>query len=460
MILSRFHTLSILIVVLAANALPGFGADGKKADKSSAPRSASDKAFQKVKREFHQKIRNKKPAERIAALRLLQDFPTGDAADLVYVTLLDDKSDEVRTAAVEFLKGWRDREEVAARILQRMTNNTRKDPMDLGAMGGLRVLAGTEDDELQRQVLAYLDEFLGTPQANQYLLHEMIDEQSPAGDTADVLRMLALFTRAQLFDRHFGFRRCVMQGMTQVKSRDAVSHLINQLPRLKGLVQFDVVSHLIKATGQNFADDAAKWKAWWAQNQGVTDLPEKPKIPPPGNYGKFGEYYGIPICAKRIVFVLDTSGSMRGGRLDAAKVELIRAIKEIPREVSFSIVAFNSTVRVWQRELVPASESMKQIAVNVVLEQEARNDTATYDALEAAFELEPEAVYLLSDGAPQGGKIDNPVEIVGSVSTGNRVRRVSIHSVGIDTQDAAVSPFARFMKALAESNWGEFRAVD
>jgi hypothetical protein len=458
--LSRLHTLSFLIVAFAAVMVPASGAAAKEPAKPAAGKAASDKAFQKVKREFQQKIRNKKPAERIAALKLLDEFPTGDAADLVYVTLLDDKSDEVRTAAVELLKAWRDREGVAARILQRMTTNTRKDPMDLRAMGGLRVLAGAEDDDLQRQVLGYLDEFLGTPHANQYLLHEMIDEQSPVGDTEEVLRMLALFTRAQFFDRHFGYRRCVMQGMMQVKSRDAISHLINQLPRLKGLVQFDVVTHLIKTTGQNFADDAAKWKAWWAQNQGAKDLPEKPKIPPPTNYGKFGEYYGIPICAKRIVFVLDTSGSMRAGRLDAAKVELIRAIKEIPREVSFSIVVFNSTVRVWQRELVPANESMKQIAVNVVLEQEARNDTATFDALEAAFELEPEAVYLLSDGAPQGGKIDNPVEIVGSVSTGNRVRRISIHSIGIDTQDAAVSPFARFMKALAESNWGEFRAVN
>jgi hypothetical protein len=328
-------------------------------------------------------------------------------------------------------------------------------------MGGLRVLAGTENESLQLQVLKYLDEFLGTPQADQYLLHEMIDEQSPQGDAEDVLRMLVLFTRAQYFDVHFGYRRCVMQGIMQVKSRNAITHLINLLPRFKGLVQYDVVSHLIAATGQNFADDAAKWKAWWTQNQGVTQLPDKSKIPPPGNYGKFGEYYGIPICAKRVVFVLDTSGSMRGGKLDAAKVELIRAVKELPREVFFDIVIFNSTVRVWQDQLVPANESMKQIAVNIVLDQEARNSTASYDALEAAFALEPEAIYFLSDGAPQGGKIDNPGEIIASVSGVNRVRRVSIHSIGIDTRaDTSVNPFARFMKALATPNWGEYRAVD
>jgi hypothetical protein len=342
-----------------------------------------------------------------------------------------------------------------------MTTATRKDGMDLKAIGALRALAGTEDAALQERVLKYLDEFLGTPQVDQFLLHEMIDAESPRGDAGEMLRMLVLFSRAQFFDADFGFRRCTLQGMAQVKSKDALTHLINLLPRLKGLVQFDVVTHLVVSTGQNFGDDAAKWKAWWAMHQNQPEALEKPKIPPVGSYGKFGDYYGIPICAKRVVFVLDTSGSMRGGKIEAAQTELIRAVRELPREVSFSIVAFDSTVRIWQRELVPATEQMKQIAVNVVLEQQARNDTASYDALEAAFGLNPEAIYFLSDGAPRGGKIDAPGDIIATISKWDRVRRISIHSIGIDTKaDQSVNPFARFMSALADANWGIYRAVD
>ena len=452
--------LPYLLALLMAALVPSSRVDAKEPAKP-AGKVPVDKAFQKVKREFQQKVHHKKPAERIAALKLLEDYPTGDAADLVYVSLLDDHDEVVREAAIDFLKGWRDREDVAARLLARMTAATRKDPMDIRVLGGLRALAGSENENLQREILQYLDEFLGSPHADQFLLHAMIDEESPRGDAEDVLRMLVLFTRAQLFDRHFGYRRCVLQGIMQVKSRTAITHLINLLPRLKGLVQYDVVAHLVAATGQNFADDAAKWKAWWAENQNATQRPDRSKFPPIGEYGKFGEYYGIPICAKRVVFVLDTSGSMRGGKIEAAKVELIRAVKELPREVAFSIIFFNSTLRIWQRELVPASESMKQIAVTLTLEQEARNNTASYDALEAAFDLEPEAIYFLSDGAPQGGKIDNPAEIIATVAAVNRVRRISIHSIGIDTRaDTSVNPFARFMKALAEANWGEYRAVD
>jgi hypothetical protein len=429
--------------------------------KDGKPAKATDKAFLKLKKEYQQKIHNKKPTERIAALKLLSDFPTADSADLVYVTLLDDKADEVRQAAIKLLAFWRGREDVAAKLLQRMTTTTRKDGMDIRAVGALQALAGTEDNELQLQVLNYLNEFLGTQPANLYTLHEMIDTESPRGDAEEVLRMLMLLTRAELFDQHFGFRRCLVQGIMEVKSRNAITHLINLLPKFKGLVQYDAVTHLVAATGQNFGDDAGKWKAWWTANENKKEPTEKEKIPPVGNYGKFGEYYGIPICAKRVVFVLDTSGSMRGGKLDAAKVELIRAVKELHKEVFFSIIIFNSNVRIWQQPLVPANDSMKQIAVNVVLEQDARNNTASFDALEAAFNLEPEAIYFLSDGAPRGGKIDDPGEIISSVSGVNRVRRISIHSIGIDTKaDKSVNPFARFMEGLAKVNWGQYRAVD
>lgn len=451
----RWHGLTAIAIV----GLAGLVAQAKDGSRPTTAKTGTDKAFLAAKRDFQKRIHNKKSEERIAALKLLAEFPTGEAADLVYVSLLDDRAVEVRDAAIDFLAAWRDRSDVTEKLLSRMTNSSRKDGIDIRAIGAIRALGGTEDDALQFRLIAYLNEFLGTGQSDLQLLHAMIDEQAPQGD-ADVLRMLMLFTRTAYFDRHFGLRRCVVQGLTQVKDRDAITHLINLMPRFKGLVQFDVISHLVVSTGQNFGDDAGQWKVWWTEKQNQNSKVDKSKIPPIGSYVKFGEYYGIPICAKRVVFVLDTSGSMRGGKLEAAQTELIRVIRELPKEVHFSIVAFDSSVRVWQRELVQATEQMKHIAVNVVLEQQARGNTASYDALEAAFELNPEAIYFLSDGAPQGGKIDAPTEIIGTISGVNRVRRISIHSIGIDTANPGAAGFARFMQTLAEANWGVYKAVN
>jgi hypothetical protein len=455
--MSNFGRLVSFSAVMAAASLTVCSwSIAKEPARPVAAKAPPDRAFQKAKRDFQQRAHSKKPAERAAALKLLEDFATGDAAELVYVTLLDDKSDEVRHAAIAFLAAWRDRDDVTGKLLQRMGTATRKDGMDIRAVGALEAIAATEDDDVKNQIVAYLDESL--PHANLLLLHTMIDERAARGEPEETLRMLMLFTRAQFFDQNFGYRRCLVQGLMQVKDKDGITELIDLLPRFKGLLQFDVVTHLVAATGQNFGDDAAKWKAWWAANRDGGEPTEKPKIVPIGSYGKFGDYYGIPICAKRIVFVLDTSLSMRGPKIDAAKTELIRVIKELPKEVYFDVIAFDNTVRVWRPELVPATEQLKQMAVNVVIEQPLKFKTCSYDALEAAFGLEPEAIYFLSDGAPFGGKIDDPKEIIAAISSWNRVRRISLHSIGIATSESKV--LEKFMKGLAEGNWGVFKAVN
>lgn len=452
----RFKGLGRAVVVVLGATLVTLATTGGAAKDKVPP----DKAFQKAKKDYQLKARSKKPADRIAALKLLADFPNGEAAEVVYVTLLDDKIDEVREAAVKSLTAICDSSEVTESLLKRMTNSTLKGGMDIRSVGALQALAGTADEDAQRLILKFLNEFLGTSSANLHRLYAMIDEQAAQGEAESVLRMLLLFSQARYFEANFGFRRCIVQGIMQVKDQEGIMHLINLLPRLNGLVQFDVISHLVMATGENFGDDAVKWKAWWAKNKGNNQPPEKSEIPPVGNYGNFGDYYGIPICAKRVVFVLDTSLSMRGSKIDAAKTELIRAIKALPKEVNFDVIAFDNNVRVWQPELVPATEPLKQVAVNVVIEQPLKLKTASYDALEAAFSLDPEVIYFLSDGAPFGGKIDDPNEIIRTISGINRVRRVSIHSIGIGTREARAAVFGQFMKGLAEANWGIYKPVN
>jgi hypothetical protein len=445
---------------LIASASPAISELGAKEVSKAAAKAPPDKAFAKAKKDFQQKVHTKKPTDRIAALKLLEDFPTGDAADLVYVNLLDDKSAEVRQATVRFLAAWRDRGEVTEKLLSRMNSSSRKSGMDLRAVGGLQALGGTEDEELQAKVLGYLDEYLGQPQANQYQLHDMIDTQAAKGDAEESLHLFSLLARAQYFDQHFGYRRCLVQGLMEVKDLEAITELINLLPKFKGLVQFEVVNHLSSATGQNFGDDAAKWKAWWAENRGQLKVVDKTKVSPVGAFGNFGEYYGIPICAKRVVFVLDTSLSMRGERIQAAKTELIRAINALNKEVFFDVLAFDNTVRVWQRELVLASDQMKRLAVNVVIEQPLNSRTASFDALEGAFALNPEVIFFLSDGAPIGGKIDAPAEILSTIDGWNKVRRISIHSIGVGVRDPSAKVYADFLKGLAEQNWGVYKPVN
>jgi Ca-activated chloride channel family protein len=165
------------------------------------------------------------------------------------------------------------------------------------------------------------------------------------------------------------------------------------------------------------------------------------------------------VFAERLVFVLDTSGSMTGQRIMAAKRELIKAIGNLSERASFGIVVFNSSVSVWQKQLVPATQKAKHAAIAYVSSQGTAANTASYDALEAAFNFDTEAIYFLSDGAPHGGKIPAPVDIVAAITAINRVRRVSVYTIGIGVGFAG-GPLDLFLKTLAEQNLGLYRRVD
>lgn len=454
---SRGAYLLTAVLALAAVVL---SAQGIAADRNPAARPgahAPPPEFRAAKRAFQQKFRSRQATDRVEAVRKLDDVSGPDAAELIWQFALGDDSPEVRLAGVELLAGWRDQDDVWKALLERTARATRKSGIDPKACSVLRALGGTENGDLQEAILGYLNEFLETPQGNQRLVHTLVDELGRQAN-ADALRTLTLFSHAGLFRKNFGFRRCVLQGIVKVPGNDTITYLIDLLPELKGLVQQDVILHLIRVTGQNFRDDAAGWKAWWVrQNMQLPDEIETPSGPP----GAGGAYYGIPIGARRVVFVLDISGSMEmRGKFDAARRELSDAIKELPNGVQFDLVLFHAKVHVWQPELVPANDRARRQAVQHVMNQTTRGGTASFDALEAAFALDPEAIYFVSDGEPRGGKLADPDAIVAAISEINHLRRVSVHAVGLGTNDPDAPRLAKFMRGLADRNWGEYRAVD
>jgi hypothetical protein len=118
---------------------------------------------------------------------------------------------------------------------------------------------------------------------------------------------------------------------------------------------------------------------------------------------------------------------------------------------------FDNNSTVWQPRLVPASREAKQMASVTIMERGLRFGTASNDALHTAFELEPEAIYFLSDGEPTDGA---PAQIVSAISKLNKTRRVSIHSIGVVTQRNGGIGLTMFMQPLSNQNYGTFRLVE
>ena len=74
------------------------------------------------------------------------------------------------------------------------------------------------------------------------------------------------------------------------------------------------------------------------------------------------QFFGLEIAAQRIVFVIDCSMSMRKGdpsRLERVRSELGRLIGSLPRDAEFSVIAFNSSVKVMSPKLLPATAENK-----------------------------------------------------------------------------------------------------
>jgi hypothetical protein len=150
---------------------------------------------------------------------------------------------------------------------------------------------------------------------------------------------------------------------------------------------------------------------------------------------------------------------MRGPRLEAARRELNATIDKLPDATSLNIVAFSDRTVVWRKTLAPATPQTKQAAERFVYLLRAGGRTAAYDALDAAFRFDTEAIYFLSDGAPNAGTIPRPDAILTAVTQANRARRISIYTIGIAPGEPG-GPLDSFMKTLAEEDFGVYRRVE
>ncbi|HWA98293.1 MAG TPA: hypothetical protein VG713_07365, partial [Pirellulales bacterium] len=125
----------------------------------------------------------------------------------------------------------------------------------------------------------------------------------------------------------------------------------------------------------------------------------------------------------------------------------------------FSIVAYNSNIGFWRKQLVEANTANKADAVNWIKRLIAEEQTATYDALEAAFYFNAESLYLLTDGDPSTGKIIDKAQIVDAITRQNRARRESIYTIGIAPGPEGAE-FDQFLGTLAKQNFGLYKRVD
>lgn len=271
------------------------------------------------------------------------------------------------------------------------------------------------------------------------------------------------------FSESYGFRFNLVRALAQMEHPDAVEFLTALQQQLDGQLHYQLQSVLDEVNVHHFFGDEERFEAWKQRD-------EKPEIEresfftassKPESLSRITferpQYYGIDIHAKRLMFIIDHSGSMKEywgayTRLARAKLELVTAIKDLPEDTEFAIAFYESSVRMWRDVLVQATEDNKLEAIKFVQKLGYGDRTNTYAALRNSldFDQELEAVFLLTDGRPTTGQLTAPAQIVPDIIHRNRFRHLNFNTIGIAVQGSTET----FLRTLAEQTNGEFRQPD
>ena len=162
------------------------------------------------------------------------------------------------------------------------------------------------------------------------------------------------------------------------------------------------------------------------------------------------EIIGEP--AAKIVYVVDRSGSMTDS-IDFVKAELTRSVAELGEDVEFHVIFYSSgpPVEMPTRRLVHATQRNKGLAYDFIDRIVPEGETDPSKALQRAFAVRPELIYLLTDGEFDRGIID----LVKRLNAGGRTR---VFTIGfLYTQPGTTAEGV--LKQIASQNGGEYKFV-
>ncbi len=160
------------------------------------------------------------------------------------------------------------------------------------------------------------------------------------------------------------------------------------------------------------------------------------------------------VLPKDISFVIDTSGSMAGDKIDQARSALKFCVSNLNREDRFNIISFSHEATTFRDTLVPVTTENVTEARKFAGELRGVGGTNINDALLAAIQAAPDGdsdrpylVVFLTDGQPTVSVTD-PDEILKNVARSNEGRiRLYVFGVGYDVN-------TRLLDLLAEQNRG------
>jgi hypothetical protein len=163
-------------------------------------------------------------------------------------------------------------------------------------------------------------------------------------------------------------------------------------------------------------------------------------------------FMGVSATAMKVAFVCDASGSMMN-KFDALRLELQKAVGALKPVQQFSIVFFQEqNAAVIDERLIFATEPNKQRAYTFLNNARAHGSTDVIPALRAAFDQNPELIYLLTDGDFHGRN----QQVVEFIRNRNGEKKVRINTIAFVNSD---EEYRKVLEQIAKENGGNFKFV-
>jgi HEAT repeat protein len=322
----------------------------------------------------------------------------------------------------------------------------------------VKAAARRSEDDFAAAAVGLLTEFPSAETAD--LLIQLAGKSTRAAYRTAVIDALARIDAPGAFGvfekglqaREWPIRAASIRGLVRMRRIESIDLLVERTAKEEGRLLADLVGALKKLTGKNLGYNPAHWDAWWRINREKFSFDSVVDEAGGGAAG-VTTYHDVPVISRKIIFLVDVSGSMRYSqkgttRLEGAKAELTKVLRALAKEVRVNLIFFSDEAEAWKGRLVPVGPNLKQ-ALAAVEALESEGQTNIYDALEKAFaDPDVDTVYLLSDGDPSVGKYTREAEILREVRRMNQARQIIIHTIGLTSSS--------FLKKLAAENWGQY----
>lgn len=179
-----------------------------------------------------------------------------------------------------------------------------------------------------------------------------------------------------------------------------------------------------------------------------TDWGGVPYGSPTGGTG----FFGIRGRGKRFVYLIDHSSSMGiGNRMEVAKNELIRSLSKLNSKMQFKVIFFQDGKMEYlpSKGLLPGSLQYVQGAAQWMKQFHTSGYTDPRAALTRAFQLQPDVIFLLTDG-----EFHTDVVRLAQELSSKQKHRVKIHTIALATDEGA-----KGLQQIARESGGTYKFV-